>query len=42
MFSMSDLSIAPSLTEKSQRFSPEDTSLDSAAPNLLDMLPRQN
>ena len=36
MFSMSDLSIALSSTEKHTYF------LESVAPNLLDMLPKQN
>ena len=42
MFIMSDLSVALESTEKSSIFPFKDTSLESTAPNPLDMLPRQN
>ena len=42
MFNMSDLSVALQSTGKSYTFPFKDTSLDSVAPNSLDMLPRQN
>ena len=41
-FDISDLSIALQLTEKFDTFPLKDASLDSAAPNLLVMLPGQN
>ena len=42
MFNISDLSIELESTKKSYTFPFKDTSLDSLAPNSLEILPRQN
>ena len=42
MFSMSDISIALKLTERSYTFTFKNTSLNSVPPNPLDMLLRQD
>ena len=41
MFNISDLPVELQSTEKSYTFPFKDTSLDSVAPNPLDMFPRQ-
>ena len=42
MFNASDLSIASKSTEESYTFPFKDASLESIAPNPLNMLPKQN